>query len=260
MPPPSPSAPPVPPPDERLLNAQYLNPLQCSALFADRNSRFHQLWGEEGWVVQNNWNGPCWRHQPNRFYDDALSGASCNRNWYEGNQGPLGRHDGGPTVSWVSPKFTGPAPALLGFDQNIDGWCGSGGNDHAAGCVRSNYNILSLYSPAQYNTCRNFEWQMCAALGQLPGQGSRTIRFAYAPGALEAFTGWRPLGSCTGWHPRGCGNNGYASSDIFILEVCLYSAICSNAEQMFALDENEDWVCNINPAGVEQLRHWLFDE
>ena len=76
----------------------------------------------------------------------------------------------------------------------------SGLGAHAERCVRANVNILSLYGDRlPYNICRNLEWQMCAAQGKLPGQGTnldgtrdRTIKFAKAPRELELVTNNRP--------------------------------------------------------------------
>ena len=79
-------------------------------------------------------------------------------------------------MQWSWPHFTGPAPALLGFDDSIDWFCRFGGGDHAEACVQSNFNILSLYEPAVYNTCANYEWQVCAARGRLPGQNGAGIQ------------------------------------------------------------------------------------
>ena len=67
---------------------------------------------------------------------------------YEGNKGSLG-NEGQP------PSFSADAPAVLGFDETIDGFCGrtekkNAGKykdswDHAKNCVQANLNILSLY-------------------------------------------------------------------------------------------------------------------
>ena len=132
------------------------------------------------------------------------------------------------------------------IDQDCYGMGGKG--SHAEACVDTNNNILSLYD-GSYNTCRNLEyahehtlpnfsetrshmprflcdsaqprpshvcrsvcavshacrWQVCAARGMLPGQGGRQIKFAHRPSEM-----WTPhIGSCTGYHPAGCGNQGY---------------------------------------------------
>ena len=212
-----------------------------------------------GWVVRNDWDEGCWGGNGSAFFDGALNGDTCSRNWYEGNPGTLGRIDGGPSKDWVEPHFEREAPALLGFDEDIDGHCGArGGWDHAPACVRSNYHILSLYWPVQYNLCRNFEWQLCAIQGMLPMQRERVIRFAFAPKNLEDASGWRPIGSCTGYHPKGCKNYGYPSSDIFYMEACIFATICSNGDEIFGLDEMEDWQCNLNREGYERLVGWLL--
>ena len=85
----------------------------------------------------------------------------------------------------------------------------SGAGAHAERCVKANLNILSLHGERlPYNICRNLEWQTCAALGKLPGQGtkldgtfSRTIKFAKAPNTLELVRNNR-LGVCSGWVPN----------------------------------------------------------
>lgn len=259
MPPPA-MAPAMPPPNQTALASRYLNAAQCEAQFADPTSRFHQLWGHVGWAVRHDWDEGCWgSSDADAFWEDALNGSTCSRNWYEGNPGALGQRDGGPTQEWVHPHFEEPfAPALLGFDENIDGWChGNAGNTHAAACIRANRNILSLYWPVQYNVCRNFEWQLCAAQGLLPGQGDNRMRFAFAPKNLELRTGMRPLGSCTGYHPRGCHDVGYASSDIFYLETCIYATICSNGHELFELEENQDWSCILDLDGYARLKAWM---
>ncbi len=257
--PPSPPPPPapMPPPDQAALDSPFLNQAKCRAMFADPDGRFHQLWGEEGWVVRRRGSAACWGADAGEFFRNARAGRTCGRNWYEGNGAPLGDRNGGPTRDWVWPHFTAPAPALFGFDENIDGWCHAHGNEHAAACVRSNLNILSLYWPAQYNVCRNYEWQLCSAMGRLPGQGSPTIRFAFAPGALRPDGDWKALGSCNGWHPRGCFDDGYSSSDIYYLEACMFAVICSNGHEIFALEEFADWQCQLSEDGLAQLQSWL---
>jgi len=228
-------------------------------MLADKNSRLHQLWGQEGWRVRPHGMPGCWGDDPQTFFADAERGATCARNWYEGNRGPLGFADKGPTSLDIWPHFTRKAPALLGFDEDIDNWCHpNGGDDHGASCVRSNLNILSLYWPARYNICRNLEWMTCAARGELPGQGDNTVRFASRPGFLEVQGGAHPLGSCTGYHPMGCWDMGYASSDIFYLESCIFATICSNGDEIFHLKEGEDWQCNLSSEGFTRLKDWLL--
>ena len=65
--------------------------------------------------------------------------------------------------------------------------------------------------------------------GKLPGQGGFGMRFAHKPSDLDVYGG-KPLGQCRGWRPGGWGDcgDGYATDDIFFLEVCLYNQICRN--------------------------------
>jgi len=148
------------------------------------------------------------------------------------------------------------APALLGFDESIDNVCyGAGGQgSHAEACVHTNNNILSLYD-GSYNTCRNLEWQVCAARGMLPGQKGRKIKFGHRPDEM-----WTPhIGSCTGYHPAGCYEQGYASSDIFYLEICMYTMMCKNRDKLFKLQVGEEWECDMDKEGFHQLQNWVLN-
>ena len=142
-----------------------MNHDKCEAFFSDKSHRFHELWGDLGWVVRHpSKDRTCWGDRGWKFFDDAWWGRDCQRNWYSGNGGDLGKVFGGPSQAWVWPHFSDNAPALLGFDESIDWYCTShgGSGQHAEACVQANVNILSLYGDRiPYNICRNFEWQVC---------------------------------------------------------------------------------------------------
>ena len=211
--------------------------------------------------MRHRWDQACWGTDGWKYFEDAWQGVDCSRNWYTGNEGPLGLPNGGPTKTTTHPHFKGPAPALLGFDEAIDRYCESrhGKGNHAETCVGANVNILSLYGPLiPYNICRNVEWQLCAARGDLPGQGGKKLRFAYAPKNLEPDGGPHPIGQCKGYHPAGCGNIGYASSDIFYMESCLYSQVCKNRDEFWQLEADEDFECDMDYEGFRQLRSWML--
>ena len=82
--------------------------------------------------------------------------------------------------------------------------------------------------------------------------GLRTIRFAKAPSTLEPYAGPHPIGSCSGYAPEGC-RQGYASSDIFFMESCLYSMMCSNREELFSLKAGEDFECELDEEGAGHM-------
>ena len=126
--------------------------------------------------------------------------------------------------------------------------------------MEANVNILSLYGDAiPYNICRNVEWQVCAAKGTLPGQNSRNIRFAYAPKDLEPYSGDKPIGNCGGYTPAGCGDEGYASSDIYYMEACVYSMMCKNRDEFWNLNAGDDFVCEMDWEGYSAMRDYLLD-
>jgi hypothetical protein len=232
----------------------------CTFLLQDRESQFHKLWGADGWRKREAWrNDPaCWEDDGWQFFDNAWWGRDCGRNWYLGTPGMLGMPDGGPDKDWVMPRFTEPAPALLGWDRNINWHCHGTDSNHAEACVKSNVNILSLFGPGAYSVCRNLEWQVCAAMGALPGQGGNTIVFSTAPKSLPQDGGDFPLGGCNSYAPRGC-SDGYASGDIFYLEVCMYDAMCSNRDSLWALEAGQPWHCDLDYDGYAFLYDSILD-
>ena len=145
------------------------------------------------------------------------------------------------------------------------------GADHAGVCANSNNNILALWGERlEYSLCRNLEWQTCAALGRLPGQGGVGMRFSYAPGNLDVYDGGtgKMLGDCRGWKPpyaaKACGAVGaqhtdaYSTDDIYFLEVCIFSFICDNGEELFGLQPGDFYVCQFNGAKFDELADLLI--
>ena len=109
-------------------------------------------------------------------------------------------------------------------------------------CAQLGLNLLNLASwRVPYNICRNLEWLVCAATGQLPNQGgAASIRFSLPPAQLQPFGEERPLGVCGGWRPSTAPRDepssfGYGNDDIFYLEACVLSFVCSNGAQIFRL-------------------------
>jgi len=245
-------------------------------MFEDPTHIFRRMWAAEAWgkmEVNGKARPACWNRRredawweempASVYFDDVISGRVCGTNWYEGNMNELGLQN-------HQPSFPGKAaPALLGFDESIDAFCQrdapaqNKGDMHAERCIAANYNILSLYGDRlPYNICRNLEWQVCAAKGQLPGQGSNTIRFARAPRTLDPKGGTgKRLGACSGWVPGRVpygGVYGYATDDIFYLEVCLFNQICTNGDELFRLNEGQDFVCELSVPRFRQLQRTLL--
>ena len=167
------------------------------------------------------------------------------------------------------------------FAETIDQYCGARPKlnsynyqqawPHARNCVQANVNILSLYGfRVPYNSCRNLEWQTCAALGQLPGQsgggGQRgSIIFSKAPRSLNPNPrGDKPFGQCRGWRDEramrlGC-DTGFATDDIYFLEVCTFHKMCANGDELFRLRAGQPWRCELSPSGFDELQRLLREE
>ena len=125
-------------------------------------------------------------------------------------------------------------------------------------CARANRTILEL-NDEEYNSCANLEWQACAAKGRVPGQRTPRIVFANAPGEVDirGSDGLPALGTCAGT-PHEC-VVGYSNDDIFFLEVCIYSKICANRDELFRLGASEMFTCRVSDAGLTELQQLLVD-
>lgn len=106
-----------------------------------------------------------------------------------------------------------------------------------------------------------FPWQVCAARGLLHGQNSRKIRFALDLERVELSDDDRnpSFGVCSGWTDVGCDMaTRFANDDIFFLEVCIFSHICSNNEHLFEMNTGEDFECDLSFDGFTRLRDLLL--
>ena len=101
------------------------------------------------------------------------------------------------------------------------------------------------------HSCKNTEWVMCAIHGKLPGQNTRALRFAKAPGSLVIEEFWRPPAGCVN---GACDEYHYAVSDVFYVEACLISFICSNRDQLFEVGVGVDFVCDLDADAYARLQ------
>ena len=90
----------------------------------------------------------------------------------------------------------------------------------------------------------------------MPGQGSATgIRFARAPMTLDTRDMDNPAritSSGDSWWSEPHWQH-YAVSDVYFGEVCVLSALCRNAWQLFSVNRGEDFVCDYDEAGYRDL-------
>lgn len=250
-----------------------------------------------GFGVRESGEDACWGTDGESFFHRAYEAPPeiCERNWFEGTPGSLGRKGHMPTDNESTWHFqTGvPALPLLGFDKNKDQYCASKighhgentpGGMHANWCVMANANIMGLglggrdamipminghkhiQDPFEYNMCRHFEWLMCAARGRLPGQegatGLRLVTMPHVPTFVEG--GSIPLGSChESWCPRGSGRKGHSTSDVFYLESCILGTICRNYWRLFTpgvLKPGDDFHCDLSDKlRYDELKQIILD-
>jgi len=84
------------------------------------------------------------------------------------------------------------------------------------------------------------------------------IRSAYEPRGLDPTRGPHPLGSCNSWSPLGCNGYGYASGDVYFLEVCIYEIICRNGLDLYEIAVGETFHCDLYDEGLNQLKNWIL--
>lgn len=270
------------PPDQ---TTPYLTSAKCDAALRDPAHLLRHMWAAAAWEPMGE--GPdCWstrrdsegiNQSASIFFDELVSGAHCESNWYEGNRGEwIG------AVNAIHQPRPVPVPALFGFDDSIDDFCwgnlwgkskdrrSEDGHTHATRCLRANFNILSLYSSrVPYNQCRNLEWGVCAAKGLLPDQRRpgadhaneqpAAIVFARAPNTLRVRGDGTRLGHCSGWVPEGRPRYGYATDDVFYLEVCTLNQICENGAELFDLNVGDPFRCQVSDERIRELQSLLLE-
>ena len=91
--------------------------------------------------------------------------------------------------------------------------------------------------------CQNMQWQLCAVLGQLPGQGlSKALRYATKPTSLD-IKEWRAPQSYPCDSGKSCEGK-YTVGDIYFAEVCILQRVCRNTQAMFEAAEGDLVVCD----------------
>ena len=50
----------------------------------------------------------------------------------------------------------------------------------------------------------------------------------------------------------------YASGDIFYMEVCWYDQLCSNRDELWALNAADPWHCEMNWRSYQELLEWIL--
>lgn len=261
-PPPPPSPWPFPPPPPSPPTTCTASPwcnTYASWIRGDAGAKFMRLWGARAWHYRSPDEAGCWEGLGGeQFFSSLLSNDYyCNRNWMEGAIGD----------SNIRPSFTRPAPALLGFESTIWEYCsamvgksnsGFSQRELAERCVRANNNILRIVSGSWgWTMCQNFAWQVCAALGRLPGQQGRSLRFATAPKALTLEEWYHP----TSWPCEGsksCPEGRFAVGDVFFAELAVFRAICENANELFVVERGQLTACLIDEEAYRDFTRRLM--
>jgi len=218
------------------------------------------MWGS-AWQQRQRGSEGCWARRGGlRFFDEALAGNSCDRNWLQG------------AVGFASDRpFFEPSPALLGFDETINEFCswqigldpwdrGDLNNKIARRCREARRNVLRVLTGG-WDMCTNLEWQLCALKGLLPAQGSAHISFATPPAELKEQWFTNPS-----THPTWpCSPNGgcpplahtYTVGDVYFAEVALAYKFCTNRADLFGLVPGELIVCQFDETAYRDFQSRL---
>ena len=89
------------------------------------------------------------------------------------------------------------------------------------------------------------------------------MRFSYKPGELDVFGGstGKSLGNCRGWKPPGATcENGFATDDVYFLEVCIFSFVCKNNVDLFKLSPRDFYVCEFDGDAFDELQTILLEK
>ena len=98
-------------------------------------------------------------------------------------------------------------------------------------------------------------------MGRLPGQLTKTIKFSVPPQSLDPGpSSKKPFGKCRGWRDwhTDC-ESGFATDDVFYLELCVYNQICTHGERLFTLGKGEAFTCKVNVRRFNELRDLLLE-
>jgi len=130
------------------------------------------------------------------------------------------------------------APTVFGYSESMASFCnhhgGGNQNDPGTACMDAGFNILRI---GNWNMCRNVEWMICVVQGKATWgmDGDGEIIFTYRPSLLDIDD----FNSRPGY---------YIENDIYYLEVCVLSEMCSNHEEIFKLGVGESFYCQFDPA------------
>ena len=59
--------------------------------------------------------------------------------------------------------------------------------------------------------------------------------------------------------PQCDAQTGFANDDIFFLETCLFSQICTN-NNLFEIGQGDDFFCEVSPERIAELQGWLTEQ
>ena len=212
--------------------------------------KFWTMWGP-GWNIRERvaHTPGCWAERGGAsFFSESFAGKNCNINWLSGGTN-------GPGFTDASLKSDG-APAVFGTDVAVLELCltklgrwrkvyHASDGEIASACLAASYNVMRL-PRRQWTICTNYEFIACAARGLLPGQGNKGVVFTAPPGSL--FT--RDL------HANKL--DGFTMEDVFYLELCVLSELCSNGADLFSREANEPFLCETSESRFTALGETLM--
>jgi len=219
-----PNRPPAPPFAPSL--GSFASPAKCSAALRDPNHKFYKMWSaDNGFTDRARGEKACWDVPwADSWFDFVGDATNCDQDWdWTGNNMP-------------------DAPTVFGFSETMAAYCHDmagrrgGGGDPGHACRNAHINILRIGS---WTMCRNTEWMMCV-LQRKVGSAQGEIVFSLAPGGLEMDVFMMDP-------------DNFAENDVYFLEVCILSEVCSNNQELFAADVGALFVCKFDRSRWDAL-------
>jgi len=196
----------------------------------------------------------CLPHSPAgraTFFDEALRGAVCDKNWIENTGGKNGHPNARPLKG----------PVLLGYDTTIveqcmlakglafGKWRSPDMRVIVDSCSGAGFNFIRVKHHWDY--CLQVQYIICAMQGKLPGQPQRTSAAGQPTGEIQFAMPPRELRLEHLWNEPA-----FTFSSIFIHEVAMLAVLCKNGREVFEKGVGESFWCELDPTTYAEFARY----